>query len=77
MQLRTFERGGIAYSLAVVERDGQFYVQWHCPACNAEEVIPRGCHAPEEAIGRAQARVFSDHHVPVHVLGNGSLSRGA
>ena len=77
MQLRTYERGGIAYTLAVVERNGQYYVQWHCPACDAQGETDKGCELPTEAIGRAQARVFSDHHVPVHVLENGSLSRGA
>jgi hypothetical protein len=73
MQLQTFEWGGIAYTLAIVKHNGQFYAQWHCPTCNAEDVVPKPCHAPAEAIGRAQARVFSDHHVPVHILENGSL----
>jgi hypothetical protein len=77
MELRTYERGGIAYTLAVVERDGQFYVQWKCPICEVEGTMDHGCEVPAEAIGRAQARVFSDHHVPVHVLSHGSFSTGA
>ena len=76
MTALTYERGGIAYTLAVVEHEGCLYVRWKCPVCNAERETLRGCYDPDEALGRAQARVFCEHHIPVHVLGNASFSRG-
>jgi hypothetical protein len=68
MDSRTYERGGIKYFLTVTERHGCFYVGWRCPVCNVEGTVKDGCESQAEAIGRAQARVFSDHHVPIHVM---------
>ena len=74
MTSHIYERGDIAYVLTVIERNGRFFVEWKCPVCGVHRASDQGCEFASEALGRAQARLFSDHHVPVHVLSNGPFS---
>ena len=64
----TFERGGIVYRLTVSERDGCFHVRWKCSACGAAGEMKGGHDSSSEALGRAQAHVWMDHHILAHVL---------
>jgi hypothetical protein len=73
LESQAYERGGIVYKLTVSEREGCFHVRWKCPACGATGEVKGGHDSTSEALGRAQAHVWVDHHIPVHVL-NRNLS---
>jgi hypothetical protein len=69
MEYHTYERGGITYTFAVTAEQGSFCIAWTCPVCESAGSVKLRCESSNEAIGRAQACIFSDHHVPVHVMG--------
>jgi hypothetical protein len=63
-----FECDGIAYTFNPSATELGYAVSWRCPKCGAQ-----GHYTFDEALeptagGRAEARVYSDHHVPVHYL---------
>jgi hypothetical protein len=68
MAEHTYERGGLHYTLKSTEENGQFTVEWTCHACNRTFQGETFSASEPEAIGRTQAKIFADHHVPVHVL---------
>ena len=68
VESQTYERGGIVYRLTISERNGCFFARWKCPSCGATGEVKGGHDSTSEAFGRAQAYVWMDHHIPVHVL---------
>jgi transposase-like protein len=63
-----YDRGGLRYTLNSVEENGLFRVNWTCHTCNNTFEGEVSYASEAEAIGRTQATLFADHHVPVHVL---------
>ena len=76
MASHTYERGGIVYRLTVTKTDDGHTVDWECPICSERGRFAYRDESASSALGRAQAHLFSDHHVPVHVLNNSARSAG-
>jgi hypothetical protein len=63
----SFTRDGISYSIAVSTSQGAYFATWTCTKCKVTGVPTHECESTEEAIARAQARSFSEHHLDRHV----------
>jgi proline iminopeptidase len=62
----TYQKDGVDYTIDVRERDGAFFAAWTCSECGVSGENSGAVDTPEQAIGRAQARLFSDHHAANH-----------
>jgi len=71
VESETYEHGGIAYRLSVTESDGCYQVRWECPICGVSSDVQGWCDSESHAFDRGQDRLFSDHHLPVHVMADG------
>jgi hypothetical protein len=63
-----YERGGLHYTLKSTEENGRYSVEFTCHTCNETFPGETNCVSEPEAVGRTKAKLFSEHHVPVHVL---------
>ena len=70
-----YRRGEVDYLLRAVFDGGRYKGSWTCPVCKVTKEPPREFAGESDAIGRLQALVLADHHLPVHVL-MGSTSAG-
>ena len=68
MHTETYERDGIAYVISLYERDHRYHASWTCPVCKSTNGLPDLFWSAAEAMGRAKAVAFTEHHVPVHQL---------
>jgi hypothetical protein len=68
MQSQLFERDGIAYVISISMRQDQYVAHWTCPVCSCSGSRQIAYPTVAEARGRTEANVFTDHHVPRHVL---------
>jgi hypothetical protein len=59
---------GIAYSVTVSGAHGAYYATWSCMKCKVRGGPTHVSSSAEDAVGRAQARAFSEHHFDCHVL---------
>jgi hypothetical protein len=62
-----FKRDGIGYSINVASKQGAFSATWTCNKCKVSGPPTQACERAEDAIARAQARSFSEHHFDRHV----------
>jgi hypothetical protein len=62
----TYRKDGVDYTIDVTERDGGFFAAWTCSVCRVSGETSAAVDTREQAIGRAPARLFSDHHAENH-----------
>jgi hypothetical protein len=72
MRERTYERDGIQYVTRVEETSEGFRAVWRCRKCRKGGKLEH-CRSEAEAVGRAHAELFVDHHIPIHVIPRGSV----
>lgn len=58
----------VAYDVWVDYNEGGFWGHYRCLRCGVDGTLRGRCDSPTEAIGRASARAFTEHHVPKHGL---------
>jgi hypothetical protein len=63
-----FVRDGITYSIAVSTSHGAYFATWTCTKCKVSGGPTHDCDSAEDAIARAQALSFSEHHFDRHVM---------
>jgi hypothetical protein len=63
-----FTRDGIAYTVVVYHVQGAYFASWTCTKCKVTGGPTHDCDNAEDAIARAQARAFSEHHFDRHVV---------
>ena len=60
---------GIHYTITITtEVDDQYSVRWICPKCDKTFTSEVRFATEAEALGRAKADVYLDHHIPVHAI---------
>lgn len=68
MQNEGYERDGIHYSVIVHETGGGYRATWTCESCQRSGGSKDAYKSEAEAVGRCEATLFVDHHIPVHIL---------
>jgi hypothetical protein len=56
----------VTYDLWSDHQDDGFWGYYRCLRCGVDGTLRGRCDSAPEAIGRASARAFTEHHVPKH-----------
>ena len=68
MRSDSYERDGIEYTVSVYESGGRYRAIWTCWKCERRGGSKETYLSEAEAIGRCEAALFVDHHIPAHFL---------
>jgi hypothetical protein len=70
VELHHFERDDVVYTLTALKTAASHSVTWRCTACGNEGPHDFDDDSTAAAIGRTEARIYVEHHVPTHLTGH-------
>jgi hypothetical protein len=76
VELHHFERDDVVYTLTALRTAVGHSVMWRCTSCGNEGPYDFDDDSAAAAIGRTDARIYVEHHVPMHLTGH-SVRQGS